>query len=244
MRISILFKWLLGFACTLNSLNIFAYRIHTEAEPHQHAEQIFHAFQAEFQAGDSKEGSVLNFELSGWWGSDFNKFWFNTEVERLNNKTERAEIWGLYSRNISTFWDAQLGARYDTQPTSLGYIVAGFNGLAPYFIETEVHTFLSEEGDLSLRLHAERDFLFTQRLILEPFVEANAYLQSVDALEVGRGLAEVEFGLQLRYEFHRKFSSFLEARYESKIGKTASIAKAHNEPHDIASLNIGVRLLL
>jgi uncharacterized protein involved in copper resistance len=50
-----------------------------------------------------------------------------------------AEFLALYSRNISTFWDAQAGIRYDTKPESTAYLTLGINGLAQQWFETEAH---------------------------------------------------------------------------------------------------------
>lgn len=209
----------------------------------EHGEQIFHMFRLEADAGAGQDDPVQSWDFDGWIGTDENKLWLKSEGERVDNKTEAAEFWAMYSRNVATFWDAQVGIRHDTQPESTTYLVAGFEGLAPYFFETEAHLFVSDEGDVSARLRQENDFLITQRLILQPYLEANFYAQDVADQEVGAGLSDGEIGLQTRYEITRKFAPYVDIRYERKFGETSSIAKSNGEDNDDFIASIGLRLM-
>lgn len=214
-----------------------------DAHQKEHGGEIFHAMRLETGAGFSGSDSTANWDLDGWIGTDENKLWLKSEGERTDAKTEQAEFGALYSRNIDTFWDVQIGLRYDAEPSSLTYLTLGFNGLAPYFFETEAHLFVSEDGDVSLRLRQENDFLLTQRLILQPYLEANLYAQDVRKRDIGSGLSSAEVGLQTRYEFTRKFAPYLDIKYERKFGDTSSIAKAHGEDNDAVVGTIGLRFM-
>ena len=119
----------------------------------------------------------------------------------------------------------------------------GFEGLAPYFFETEVHLFVSEDADLSVRIRQENEFLVTQKLITQPYVEVNLFAQDVPELEVGSGLSGAEFGIQIRYEFTRSFAPYVDVKYERKFGETSSIAKRNGEDNDVVIATIGVKLL-
>ena len=121
--------------------------------------------------------------------------------------------------------------------------MTGFEGLAPYFFETEAHLFVSDEGDVSARLRQENDFLITQRLILQPYLEANFYAQDVADKEIGAGLSNGEIGLQTRYEITRKFAPYLDLRYERKFGETSSIAKSNGEDNNDFIAAIGLRIM-
>jgi len=209
----------------------------------EHGGQIFHAFQLEAGAGSSDNDGTFNWHFDGWIGTDENKLWLKSEGERTGGKTEQAEFWTLYSRNINPFWDGQVGIRHDMKPTSLTYLTLGFDGLAPYFFETEAHLFVSEDGDLSARLRMEKDFLVTQRLILQPYLEANLYAQEVPELDVGAGISSAEFGIQTRYELTRKFAPYIDVKYERKFGETSSIAKSHGDDNDAFICAAGLRLM-
>lgn len=216
-----------------------------EEEPHkdEHGGQIFHMFRLEADYGVGRDDPIASWDFDGWIGGDINKLWLKSEGEVVDGKTEQAEFWAMYSRNVATFWDAQIGIRQDTQPQSTTYLVAGFEGLAPYFFETEAHLFVSDEGDVSARIRQENDFLITQRLILQPYLEVNLFAQDVRDQGVGAGLANGEIGLQTRYEITRKFAPYLDLRYERKFGETASIAQSTGERRDDFIASAGLRLM-
>ncbi len=203
---------------------------------------IFHAFTLETDIGDSREGTLATWDFDGWVGGDINKLHLKSEGERVENETHQAEFWAMYSRNVTEFWDVQAGVRYDIKPEHTAYLTLGVEGMAKYFFETEAHLFVSDEGDVSARIRQERDFLITQKLILEPYVEIELYSQDVSDQEVGAGLANGEVGLQTRYEITRKFAPYIDLRYESKFGETANIARSAGETRDDARISVGLRL--
>lgn len=210
---------------------------------HGHEKTLFHAFVLEGDYGGGKSGPVGSWDLDGWIGGDTNKLWLKSEGEHSDGVTEQAEFWAMYSRNIATFWDWQLGLRHDTRPRVTSYLATGFTGLAPYFFETQAHLFLSDDGDVSARLRTETDLLFTQQLVLQPYLETNLYAQDVADQDVGRGLSDAELGLQLRYEFTRKFAPYVDVHYGRKFGETSSIAERHGEDRDDAVLSLGLRIM-
>lgn len=210
----------------------------------EHDSQIFHAIKLETDVGASRDGTLSTWDLDGWIGGDTNKLWLRSEGESLEGKTpEHAEYWAMYSRNVATFWDGQIGVRYDEQPNSTAYFVAGVNGLAPYLFETKAHLFVSDNGDVTARLRQENDLLITQKLITQPYFEVNFSAQDVTEQEIGSGLTSGEFGIQTRYEITRKFAPYLDLRYERKFGETSTIAKKHGENQDDAIASIGLRLM-
>lgn len=193
---------------------------------------MFHAFTLEADIGEAKEATVATWDLDGWIGGDFNKLWIKSEGEIVDSDAEHAELWALYSRNVAEFWDAQIGVRHDFEPFGTTYLATGLVGLAPYLFETDFHFFLSDEGDLSARLHQENELLITQRLILTPALELNLFAQDVREQEVAAGFSDLEVSLQTRYEITRRFSPYVELRYERLLGQTARLAQAAQERKD------------
>ncbi len=205
---------------------------------------IFHSFKLETDIGNNGEKAVYSWDFDGWIGGDVNKLHLKSEGEKVDGQTvEQAEYWAMYSRNVATFWDAQIGVRFDEQPESTSYLVAGVEGLAPYFFETEAHLFLSDDGDVTARLHQSNEFLLTQRLITEPYLEVDFSAQDVPELEIGSGITSGEFGIQTRYEITRKFASYIDFKYERKFGETSAIARKHGENRDDFIAGVGVRLM-
>lgn len=223
---------------TLAALVLFAHPVLAEGR------EVYHAFRLEAGAGGTSDGhGAAHWKLDGWIGTDEDKLWLKSEGEREDGKTHRAEFWALYSRAVSTFWDAQIGARHDTRPGSTSYGVIGISGLAPYFVESGAHGFVSEDGDVSARLHLESDLLLTQRLIAQPYLEANISAQDVPELDTGAGLSRAEIGVQTRYQVTPAFAPYIDARYERAFGETVSIARRHGEEDDAVIATLGLRLL-
>ncbi len=209
-----------------------------------HDSAVFHMFRVESDIGGTSDGTpVQSWDVKGWIGTDDNKLWLKTEGEGKDGKLESAEFWALYSRNISTFWDAQGGIRYDSKPESTSYLTLGFNGLAPYFFETEAHIFVSQHGDVTARLREENDFLVTQQLILQPYAEINLSARKVSKHDIGAGITDGKVGLQTRYEFTRKFAPYVDVHYGTKFGGTASISKKNSEDRDELVGAVGLRIM-
>ena len=238
MRIKTLCRLTSSLLLCMNQ-TVFALENMAAEMKHEHGGQIFHRFQLETDYGDH----IGSLDFDGWIGTDENKLWLKSEASRKNATLEDSEIWALYSRNIATFWDAQIGIRQDTQPLSISYLTFGFAGLAPYQFETEAHFFLSEKGDWRARLRGENDFLLTNKLVLQPYLEINFSAQTEHEEEIGSGITQSQVGVQTRYEFTRKFAIYSDIYYEQKWGETASIAEENSEDTDEFKSVIGVRLM-
>lgn len=202
---------------------------------------IFHMVRAEIDGARIDGDDVINWDGEAWIGGDRDKFWLKTEGELSDGDADDAEIQALWSRNVAAFWDLQAGVRVDLEPDTTTYLVLGVQGLAPYQFETEAAAFVSEDGDVSARLHQSLDFLFTQRLVLEPHVEVNAYAQDIAERNIGAGIADVEAGLQLRYEITRKFAPYIDVVYDRALGETASRMRDAGEDIEETSLRAGIR---
>jgi copper resistance protein B len=208
---------------------------------HGHGDQIFHAFTLQTDVGRSRATNVSSWDFDGWVGGDTDKIWLKSEGERSGSRTEQAEFWAMGSHAISTFWDVQAGLRWDAQPHAHTYAVLGFDGLTPYFLETEAHLFLRDDGGLSARIREEYEVLLTNRLITQPYIEANLNATPDGAEELGAGLTQMQFGLQTRYEITRGFAPYIDLKYEQKYGRTADYANHDREHGDAASVHLGIR---
>ena len=92
--------------------------------------------------------------------------------------------------------------------------VAGVQGVLPYNVETDVALFLSEDGDVTARAEFEKDFLLTERWVVQPRAEFDVALQDVTALGIDSGLTKLALGLRLRYEITRKLAPYLGVAWE------------------------------
>jgi copper resistance protein B len=178
----------------------------------------------------------------GWIGKDLNKLWIKADVESVGGDTEESELQFLYSRAIAPYWDFQIGWRTDIRPKpDRDWLAIGVQGLAPYFFEVDAAAFIGENGQTALRLEAEYEMLFTQKLILTPEVEVNFHGKNDRAVGTGSGLSDVELGLRLRYEIRREFAPYIGVNFTKKYGKTADYASAAGGEVSDAQFVVGVR---
>ena len=203
------------------------------------------ADQLEYRNNDGN--NTLRWDIQGWRGTDYNKFWVKFEGEdQVSTNAGDLEVQALYSRTIAAFWDFQIGARYDrayssdlTNDRFLGVI--GFQGLAPYWFDAEPALFVSENGDVSARITSTYDLLFSQRLILQPRFEVNVAASEVREYGVGKGINDVQLGLRLRYEIRREIAPYIGLSWLKKLGDTADMALADGEKVDNLAFVAGIR---
>ena len=199
--------------------------------------------------GVGQGADIFRWDLQGWYGGDYNRFWFKSEGEQAAGKGNpgEAELQVLYSRLIAPFWDFQVGVRHDRiwgpgSDLNRTFGVIGLQGLAPYWFEIEPALFISEDGDLSARLTASTDWLLTQRLILQPRLDLNAAVQNAPKFGVEEGLNDIELGLRLRYEVHRQFAPYVGVSWLRRLGETADLARRNGDGVQDFRVLVGVRL--
>lgn len=202
--------------------------------------------QLEYQSGNKE--NLQRWDMQGWLGTDYDKFWFKFEGDTSVGKSEGGlELQTLYSRAVSAYWDMQFGVRFDrlygggnSDNRVLG--VFGYQGLAPYWFDIEPTVFIDNEGNSSARLTATYDLLFTQRLILRPRVEFNLSANDVPKFGVGKGLNDLQFGLRLRYEFTREIAPYIGVAWKKQYGNTASFTSANGGVIEDTKFIVGIRL--
>ncbi len=199
--------------------------------------------QLEYRLKDGPD--TMRWDATGWYGGDYNRLWLKTEGDwrTSGERGGEAEAQALYGRLIAPFWDFQVGLRYDQFSgagfdRSRGFAVIGLQGLAPYWFELEPALFISQAGDVSARLTATYEVLLTQRLILQPRLDFDAAVQSVERFGVGDGINSTGLGLRLRYEILREVAPYVGIQWQRRFGETADISE---RTEDVAVV-FGVRL--
>jgi copper resistance protein B len=113
------------------------------------------------------------------------------------------------------------------------WLALGVQGLAPYKFEVQATAYLGERGQSMLQAEAEYELLLTNRLILQPRIEAIAHGRTDAMRGIGAGLGEVDAGLRLRYEVRREFAPYIGIDRAYRFGKTADFARAGGDAaHD------------
>lgn len=197
---------------------------------------------------DSNDASLYRWDIQGWYGTDYDKLWIKFEGEEENSTSSgEFSFEALYNKATASFWDLQYGARFDQAYGSGAsndryYGVLGLQGLAPYWFEVESSLYIDQNANISGRLIASYDVLFSQRLILQPRFEVNLSANNLPEFGVGNGINDLQLDLRLRYEFKREIAPYLGITWQRKFGKTATYALSEGTPAEFTELVLGVRV--
>jgi copper resistance protein B len=202
--------------------------------------------QLEGRDGDTGEGRGT-WDAQAWYGGDYDKLWVKSEGKYVSTGHDTglhdADVEVLWDKVISRWWNVQAGGRQDFGPgQSRTWLAVGVEGLAPQWFETEASLYASDEGRTAARLKAQYDLLLTQRLVLQPFVEANLYGHSDRQRQIGSGLSDLEVSIRLRYELRREFAPYIGLVWLHRFGSTADLVRAAGGEASDLELAVGLRV--
>jgi copper resistance protein B len=184
------------------------------------AHLVVDQFEARLGSADA-----LRWEAQAWLGTDENRLYLLTEGEDTNGAVADGQHELLYDRPISTYFDVRAGIRSDLDSAhNRTWAALGIAGPAPYFVELSATLYASDGGHYAAKGMASYDLLLTQRLILTPAVELDAYSRSDAARRTDSGLSGIDAGLRLRYEISHKFAPYLGISYERNVAPGAVVS--------------------
>ncbi|MGH8052958.1 MAG: copper resistance protein B [Stenotrophomonas sp.] len=183
------------------------------------------------EAWDNDHGSGQAWGIDAWFGNDIDRLWIRSEGERSDSKLGDWSVDALYGRSITPWWDVVGGVRHDNsrQTPDLTRAAIGFQGMSPYKFEVSAMAYLGGTRKAELAFEVEYDVLLTNRLILQPVVEASIAADDDPRRGVGSGLGHIETGLRLRYEITRRFAPYVGFLHERKFGRTADLHRDAGE---------------
>jgi len=196
---------------------------------------------AEFRPQSGHDAYRWNGEA--WTGGDVHRLIVKSEGEgAFGDKLENGEVQLLYGRAVDPYWNVQAGLRRDLgHGARRTYAALAIEGLAPYWFEVEASLFLSDKGDLLARFEAYNDQRLTNRLILQPRIEANFAAQDMPGERIGAGISEVELGLRLRFEIRRELAPYAGVVHERSFGPPARQVRAEGSTARKTSMVVGLR---
>jgi copper resistance protein B len=184
----------------------------------------------------------LSLENKSWVGGDLHRVWFRAEGESERGRVQTAHAHVLYGRSFSRWWDVVVGIRQDFRPgPAQTWAAVGVQGLAPYWFEVEATGYIGQGGRTHARVEVEYELLFTNRLILQPLVEAEFYSTRDPERGIGAGLSSLETGLRLRYEVRREFAPYVGVTWHRALFGTADFARADGREPGAARVAVGLR---
>jgi copper resistance protein B len=185
--------------------------------------------QLEWRNGDGGESRAA-WDAQAWYGGDYDKFWVKTEGDYVGSDPDKglheASVDALWNRVFSRWWSVESGVRRDFGSGASGtWAALGIQGLAPQWFQTEATFYASDGGRTAMRLKVSYDLLLTQRLVLQPYAEANLYGRADPQQRVGSGLSDLELSMRLRYELRRELAPYLGLVWLHRFGGTADFAR-------------------
>jgi copper resistance protein B len=184
--------------------------------------------QLEVEGGPDR--TTMSWDAQAWYGTDYDKLWFRSEGTPSADGAPAARNELFWDHVISRWWSLQTGVRYDLgQGPARGWAAAGVEGLAPYRFDLEATLYLGSAGHSAALLRAQRDLFVTQRLIVQPELEAELYGSSDAARQLGAGLSNLQLALRARYELWREFAPYIGLAWRRDFGASANFARADGE---------------
>jgi len=183
------------------------------------------------------------YDTQGWFGRTYNRAVLKAEGDIENGELTEARNELLWGHAVATYWDTQLGVRYDSDKgPERGWLAFGIQGLAPYWFDIETTGYVGLEGRTAFRFETTYDLLISQRLILQPRIETNIYSKHDPARGLGSGISDLSMGLRLRYEIRREIAPYIGVEWARKFGETKDFLRAADGNPSEVQFVAGLRL--
>jgi len=209
------------------------------ADEHNFASMIVNRF----ENVKTNKNSSITYDMQAWYGRDYNRAVLKAEGDYDNGQLQEATTELLWSHSIATYWDAQVGVRYDSSKgvDDQTWLAFGVQGLAPYWFELDAAGYLGDNGRLAFTLEAEYELLLTQKLILQPRFEMSLFSKGDTKRRLGSGLSDASIGIRLRYEIRREIAPYIGIEWANLYGGTKDFARAEREDTSETRFVAGIR---
>ena len=180
-------------------------------------------------------------------GTDENRLFIEANSEKSESNDPKYAVSALYSRNVAPFWDVQAGVRYSENKNNSSSDrvdgVIGILGLAPYFFETQAYLYGGENNFWGASFELERDLLLTQKLITQPYIEADVIFSDDSNYAAKSGLSELKTGIKTRYEITKRIKPFIDVAYQYEKGQKATSMQEATESEKGWKYGAGIELV-
>jgi len=188
-----------------------------------------------FEYVHARDGDpAIAVEGEAWYGRNFDKLWLKFEGEHADGHLQDLRTEALWAHAVAPFWDTQLGVRHDFGiGPARTWAALGVEGTAPYWFQTEATLYVGQAGRTAARVAFQYEARFTQRLILQPSLEANFHGRDDPQRGIGSGLSDIEAGFRVRYEIRREFAPYIGAVWQQRFGRSRDFARAQGDQGDL-----------
>ena len=189
------------------------------------------------------DDDAVNYETEGWYGTDSQRLMLRSEGEiQTKDDHDIDSLTSLsYWQPLGIYWNAQAGLAYNTENDKAAFM-AGIEGTAPYFIDTEARTYLYTDGQIQLDLEAEYEWRLNQHWVVIPEAELTVFGKDDNDNNITRGFNELETEIKLSYEtLSRQLAPYVGYRYETALGSARGQQRELGENVDSGSVIAGVK---
>jgi copper resistance protein B len=195
------------------------------------------------EAVRTDDNTTTAYDAQAWYGRDYDRTVLKAEGDIDAGELMEAQTELLWGHALAAYWNTQLGVRHDSGAgPDRDWLAFGIQGLAPYWFELDATAYIGEQGRTALQIEAEYELLLTQKLILQPRIEANVHGKRDAERETGSGLTDLSAGLRLRYEIRREFAPYIGVEWAGQFGATADYARAAGEDPKETRVVAGLRV--
>lgn len=214
----------------------------------EHGGQVFQTtkFENEWTVDEDGKGT-LGSKIETLIGTDENRLFIEANLDKAESHDPKYDVSALFSRNVAPFWDVQAGVRYsgDKNNSNSDRVdgVIGVLGLAPYFFETQAYLYGGENNFWGASFEVERDFLLTQKLITQPYLEVDAVFSDDSNYAAKSGLSELKTGIKTWYEITKRIRPFIDVAYQYEKGQKATTMQEATESEKGWKYGAGIELV-
>ncbi len=196
-----------------------------------------------------QDDKLISYEATGWYGGDYQRAYLEVEGSHDSGNSgggemEKLDI--LYGKLISPWWTIRAGTgykgTYGPQSEERFFGVVGLKGLAPFLFEVDTNARVSNRGEVLLDMEAEYDMYLTQRLVLQPRMDATFSFNRIEGLGIGPGFSNLGFSARLRYEIRRQLAPYVGISWSTRTGGSRDMARQEEEPRDVTAFMAGIRI--
>jgi FtsP/CotA-like multicopper oxidase with cupredoxin domain len=210
-------------------------------DPSDHAPRFFSANL--FDINQNLINNDQEITYKGMFGGDNNKLQLYLEKAEIRQGIiDNANLDVFYWHAISQFWAVKGGLNYVYRPTAYFQPGIGIEGLAPYFIQTDIRAYY-HNGSSKLDLDLTRDTQIAHNFFVKTEVEGLFASKTVRHDVVGSGLNELQLTLRPYYQINPILAVYVQYQHTGNYGNTKQLFQENNLSTSDNTYSIGLSLL-
>ncbi len=203
----------------------------------------FYSTRADFNGDFANH--VYQLTINSLMGTDFNKFQiFMNQMEINDGTIDSADVDFFYYRPISQFWALKGGLNYTYRPAETPYVQPGIGieGLAPFFIDTNVRAYYHDDS-AKLDIELNRATQITNNFFVSLGIRGIFATKTVRQDEIGNGLNSTEFTVRPYYRIDPQVALYFQYQNTHYYSSLKRILESDNLATDTNLYSVGVSFL-